>query len=134
MNNGDIIESSFVIFRSGAPATADYIFRIEFWKTADSGGVPAVQSTYNYAWDTVAFPAISIKIILTKRSDLGAYGYLISYVLLINGTYVYTTANFYSWDKADCRMLLVNNNTDTNNIIFNQAQAVNFFVPLSQSL
>jgi hypothetical protein len=134
MSSGDIIESSFVIFRSGAPATADYIFRIEFWNTTTSGGTPTIQSIYNYAWNTVAFPAISIKIIFTKRTNLTQYGYLISYVVLINGVYVYTTANFYSWDKADCRMLLVNNNAGTNNVIFNQAQAVNFFVPISQSL
>lgn len=134
MNSGDIIESSFIINRTDAPATANYIFRISFWNTTTSGGTPTVQSTYNYAWDTVAIPTLSVKIIFTKRSDLGAYGYLVSYVVLINGVFVYSTANFYSWDKADCRLFLVNNNPGTNWVVFNQHQTTNLFIPKSQSL
>lgn len=134
MIDGDIVESSFIIERIIGSATSDYVFKLEFWRTADSGGTAAVQFTYSYTWDTVVNPVLSIKIIFTKRSNLSAYGYLISYMVLINGVFAYNTANFYSWDKADCRMFLVNNNDGTNTIVFNQHQATNLFIPVSQSL
>lgn len=130
----DIIESSFLIHRETNPPTANYTLRFEFWKTVTAKGTPVVHRTYNYSWNSAEFRTLSVKIIMTKNSNQTELGHILSYVVLINGVFAYSTFNFFTNDDADCRMFLVNNAPETHNISVSQIQATNLFIPIALSL
>ncbi|WP_166921986.1 hypothetical protein [Flavobacterium poyangense] len=130
----DIIESSFLMHRETNPPTANYTLRFEFWKTVTAKGTPVVHRTYNYSWNSAEFRTLPVKIIMTKNTNMTELGYILSYVVLINGVFAYSTFNFFTNDDADCRLFLVNNAPETHNINITQIQATNLFIPRALSL
>lgn len=134
MISDDVIESSFIFQKQIGPTSNDYALEFEFYSATTDNGFSSANHSFNYQWELATLSEIYVKIIFTRKSDLTANGYIISYIILINGFAVYVTPDHYSWTEADCRMFLRNNNVGTNQITIKQLQATNLFIPASNTL